>query len=44
MIGLEFLLGVMQTGSPVAHLAHVGGMLFGYALLKYWKLKRKIHY
>ena len=44
MIGLEFLLGVLQTGSPVAHLAHVGGMLFGYALLRYWKFKRKIYY
>jgi rhomboid-like protein len=44
MIAIEFLLGMMQSGSPIAHLAHVGGMLFGYLLLKYWKIRHKIYF
>ena len=34
---IEVYLGFMQSGSGVAHFAHVGGMLFGYLLLRYWK-------
>lgn len=34
---IEVYLGFMQPGSGVAHFAHVGGMLFGYLLLRYWK-------
>ena len=44
MIAIEFLLGMMQSGSLIAHLAHVGGMLFGYLLLKYWKIRHKIYF
>jgi len=25
----------------VAHFAHLGGMIFGYILIKYWRNKRK---
>lgn len=41
---LEFFLGVTDTGSNIAHFAHVGGMLFGWMLLIYWKRKNKIYY
>ncbi|MEN7550356.1 rhomboid family intramembrane serine protease [Rapidithrix thailandica] len=29
-----------NPGDNVAHLAHLGGMLFGFVLVKYWKLPR----
>lgn len=29
-----------QTGDNVAHFAHLGGMLFGYFLIKYWNKNR----
>lgn len=39
----ELFLGVASfsgtTGDNVAHFAHLGGMLFGYFLIKYWKKK-----
>jgi len=34
---IELYLGLTQPGSNVAHFAHLGGMLFGFILLKYWK-------
>ncbi|MCF8378881.1 MAG: rhomboid family intramembrane serine protease [Bacteroidales bacterium] len=34
---IELYLGLTQPGSNVAHFAHLGGMLFGFLLLKYWK-------
>ena len=35
---LEFFMGVQNsTGDNVAHFAHIGGMLFGFLLIKYWK-------
>jgi len=33
---LELYLGFSQSGSNVAHFAHLGGMIFGYILIKYW--------
>ena len=33
---IELVLGVSQPGSSIAHFAHVGGMLFGYILIRYW--------
>lgn len=41
---LELFLGVTQTGSDIAHFAHVGGMLFGFVLLVLWKRSGKIYY
>jgi membrane associated rhomboid family serine protease len=36
----ELFEGVMnRPGSNIAHFAHLGGMLFGYALIMYWKRK-----
>src|SRR5689334_22007685 len=33
---LSFISALQSPGSPVAHLAHLGGMLFGLAYLKGW--------
>lgn len=34
---LELLMGVTGTASGVAHFAHLGGMLFGWLLIRYWR-------
>lgn len=36
---IELVSGVMDTQSNVAHFAHLGGMIFGYFILLYWKKK-----
>ncbi len=41
---LELYLGFSQPGSNVAHFAHIGGMLFGYLLIKYWNNNSKKFY
>lgn len=35
--GIELYFAVTQPGSPIAHSAHLGGMLFGYLLIRYWR-------
>lgn len=39
-IVIEIYLGFNNNGSSIAHLAHVGGALFGYLLIKLWGIKR----
>lgn len=39
---IEFFCGVSGAMSTVAHFAHLGGMIFGLALLLYWKSKGKL--
>jgi membrane associated rhomboid family serine protease len=34
---IELFLAVTQPGSNIAHAAHLGGMLFGYLLIRYWR-------
>jgi membrane associated rhomboid family serine protease len=34
---LELYLAFSQPGSNIAHAAHLGGMLFGYILIRYWR-------
>ncbi|MCD4665906.1 MAG: rhomboid family intramembrane serine protease [Bacteroidales bacterium] len=34
---IELFSGIYDTGSNVAHFAHLGGMVFGYFVLLYWK-------
>lgn len=34
---LELSLGLGMPGDSVAHFAHLGGMLFGYLLIRYWQ-------
>jgi membrane associated rhomboid family serine protease len=38
--GIELSLGVTQSGSNIAHFAHLGGMIFGFILIKLWKRNR----
>ncbi len=33
---LELYLGVTRSGDNIAHFAHLGGMIFGFILIKYW--------
>jgi membrane associated rhomboid family serine protease len=35
--GIELYLAITQPGASIAHAAHLGGMLFGYLLIKYWR-------
>jgi membrane associated rhomboid family serine protease len=34
---IELYLAVTQPGSDIAHTAHLGGMLFGYIMIRYWR-------
>jgi membrane associated rhomboid family serine protease len=33
---LELFLGITQSGGNIAHFAHLGGMIFGFILIRYW--------
>lgn len=33
---IELFSGIANTGSNIAHFAHLGGMLFGFFMIKYW--------
>lgn len=37
----ELFAGVSSTGDGIAHFAHLGGMLFGFILIKYWEKEAK---
>ncbi len=41
---IELLFGVSGTMDNVAHFAHIGGMLWGFLLLLYWKKRGEIRY
>jgi membrane associated rhomboid family serine protease len=41
---IELFTGLTQPGSNVAHFAHLGGMLFGFILIKFWSKKRTNFY
>lgn len=41
--GIELLLGVSSSASGIAHFAHLGGLIFAFLLLIYWKKKRKLY-
>ncbi|HPD96151.1 MAG TPA: rhomboid family intramembrane serine protease [Tenuifilaceae bacterium] len=42
--GLELYLGLTQPGSNIAHFAHLGGMIFGFFLIKYWQKRKDVFY
>ena len=42
--GLELVLGITSPGSQIAHFAHIGGMLFGFILIKYWNRKGRMYF
>jgi len=37
---IELLSGLSRTNSGIAHFAHLGGLVVGFALIKLWKIKR----
>lgn len=41
---LELFLGITRTGDSIAHFAHLGGMIFGFILIKYWNRFTKSFY
>jgi len=41
---IELYLAVTQPGSNVAHAAHLGGMIFGYILIRIWRKTTKTLY
>ena len=38
---IELLQGLANRGGQIAHFAHLGGMLFGFLLIMYWRNKKK---
>ena len=40
---IELYLGFKESNSNIAHFAHIGGMIFGFLLLLYWKKKANKH-
>ena len=41
---IELFMGVTGTGANIAHFAHLGGMLFGFIMIKYWNRNTKHFY
>jgi membrane associated rhomboid family serine protease len=41
---IELYLGFTQANSNIAHFAHLGGMLFGFILIKIWSQRRNTFY
>ena len=35
--GFELYLAITLAGANIAHAAHLGGMLFGYILIRIWR-------
>ena len=40
---IELLTEVTGTGGGIAHFAHLGGLIFGFLLIMYWKKKRMLY-
>ncbi len=40
---IELVTGVFSIGGGIAHFAHLGGMLFGWLLILYWKKKSRMY-
>ncbi|MRR18598.1 rhomboid family intramembrane serine protease [bacterium] len=41
---IELYLAITSPGSNIAHTAHLGGMIFGYLLIRYWRKTTKTLY
>jgi membrane associated rhomboid family serine protease len=41
---IELIHGLSMSGSNVAHFAHLGGMIFGFILIRYWNTSRHKFY
>lgn len=40
---VELLTGVTGTGGNIAHFAHLGGLIFGYLLMMYWRKRHTLY-
>ncbi len=40
---IELLTGITGTGGGIAHFAHLGGLIFGFLLILFWKKKRTLY-
>lgn len=40
---IELLTGVTGTGGGIAHFAHLGGLIFGFLLIWYWKKRHTLY-
>ena len=43
-IVIELVTGITGTGMGIAHFAHLGGALFGYLLIRYWRRTHKLYW
>ena len=43
-IGIELVTGITGTAMGIAHFAHLGGALFGWLLIRYWRNKHELYY
>ena len=41
---IELMLGLSGRGGDIAHFAHLGGLIFGYFLILYWKKNNRMYY
>jgi membrane associated rhomboid family serine protease len=41
--GIELLTGIIGTGGGIAHFAHLGGLIFGYILIRVWKKRGHLY-
>jgi membrane associated rhomboid family serine protease len=41
---IELYLGLTRPGSNIAHFAHLGGMIFGFFMIKYWNKTKNNFY
>lgn len=42
-IGIELFTGIAGTSMGIAHFAHLGGALFGFLLIRFWRRTHKIY-
>lgn len=40
---IELFLALSNSGGNIAHFAHLGGMIFGFILIKYWQKNNKMY-
>jgi membrane associated rhomboid family serine protease len=40
---IELFTGVTGVGGNIAHFAHLGGLIFGYLLMMYWRKNRTLY-
>ena len=40
---IELALGIFGTRAGIAHFAHLGGLIFGFILIMYWKKRRMLY-